>query len=91
MLFAALALILFTDGIVQGIGYALIVIVALAELAIHRLSSRGDVPFPDEYGPGASGVREPRRPAPTRGGHAAVAPLPEPPDEPDDPRAPVLP
>jgi hypothetical protein len=90
-LLAALALILFTGGVVQGVGYALIVLVALAELAFYRLGSRSDMTFPGENGPWGTGVREPRRPVPTRGGAAAAMPLPESPDEPDDPGAPVLP
>jgi hypothetical protein len=89
MLLVALALILFTGGVVQGVGYGLIVLVALAELAFYRLGSGSDVTFPGENRPWGTGVREPRRPLAPRGGAAAAMPLPDSADKPDDPGAPV--
>jgi hypothetical protein len=88
-LLAALGLIVFTGGVLEIVGYALVLVVAVLELALDRMTSGAhDSPTGGDYGLGGAGVREPLRPKPTHGaGHAA---LPVPLGEPDDPRTPDL-
>ena len=85
-----IALIMFTGGALEVVGYGAIVVVALLNFALERLTSGATevpTPFGGEPPFGGSGVREPRGPFPVQGAGEVALPLTERSAESDAPRA----